>query len=105
MYKRQERYLSNLNCGETNGLLMGNYISLYFAEKKLSEISHLIEPVSYTHLDVYKRQLIDSLTVPLGEKSKADIRNMCNEMKEYGVATSELELYLLKDDELSLIHI
>lgn len=44
--------------------------------------------------------LIDSLTVPLGEKSKADIRNMCNEMKEYGVATSELELYLLKDDEL-----
>lgn len=44
--------------------------------------------------------LIDSLTVPLGEKSKADIRNMCNEMKEYGVATSELELYLLKDDEV-----
>lgn len=39
----EERYLSNLNCGETNGLLMGNYISLYFAEKKLSEISHLIE--------------------------------------------------------------
>ena len=36
----------------------------------------------------------------MGEKSKADMRNMCNEMKEYGVATSEFELYLLKDDEL-----
>ena len=43
--------------------------------------------VSYTHL----------------EKSKADIRNMCNEMKEYGGATSELELYLLKDDELEAV--
>ena len=34
-----DQYLSNLNFGATNGLLMGNYISLYFAEKNLSDIS------------------------------------------------------------------
>lgn len=39
----EERYLSNMNCGETNGLLMGNYISLYFAESILSKISASIE--------------------------------------------------------------
>lgn len=39
----EERYLSNMNTGATNGLLMGNYLSLYFAEKILSEISNDIE--------------------------------------------------------------
>jgi len=34
-----ELYLSNLNTGATNGLLMGNYISLYFAEMFLNNIS------------------------------------------------------------------
>lgn len=38
-----ERYLSNMNCGATNGLLMGNYLSLYFAERNLAEISHSLE--------------------------------------------------------------
>ncbi len=38
-----ERYLSNMNAGATNGLLMGNYLSLYFAEKNLAEISHSLE--------------------------------------------------------------
>lgn len=38
-----ERFLSNLNCGETNGLLMGNYLSLYFAEKNLAGISETLE--------------------------------------------------------------
>ncbi|SFC42281.1 hypothetical protein SAMN05421780_105166 [Flexibacter flexilis DSM 6793] len=38
-----ERFLSNLNIGATNGLLMGNYLSLYFAEKYLSKISKEIE--------------------------------------------------------------
>lgn len=38
-----ERYLTNLNLGNTNGLIMGNYISLYFAEKFLSKISRDIE--------------------------------------------------------------
>ena len=27
-----EQYLSNMNIGATNGLIMGNYLSLYFAE-------------------------------------------------------------------------
>lgn len=38
-----DSYLSNLNFGATNGLLMGNYISLYFAEKELSNISNSLE--------------------------------------------------------------
>ena len=38
-----ERYLTNLNNGGTNGLILGNYISLYFAESYLSNISHEIE--------------------------------------------------------------
>lgn len=35
----EERYLSNLNLGATNGLLMGNYLSLYFAEIFLNKIN------------------------------------------------------------------
>ncbi|MCW6110143.1 hypothetical protein [Clostridium sporogenes] len=38
-----ENYLTNLNLGNTNGLIMGNYISLYFAEKYLKDVSNEIE--------------------------------------------------------------
>ncbi|NKF08730.1 hypothetical protein J1C67_01920 [Clostridium gasigenes] len=41
--QEDERYLSNLNLGNTNGLIMGNYISLYFAEKYSKEISDEIQ--------------------------------------------------------------
>jgi hypothetical protein len=41
--KGDENYLTNLNSGNTNGLIMGNYISLYFAEKYLKDISDDIE--------------------------------------------------------------
>ena len=37
-----ERYITNLNKGATNGLIMGNYLSLYFAEDTLSKISEKI---------------------------------------------------------------
>jgi hypothetical protein len=33
-----ERFLSNMNLGATNGLIMGNYLSLYFAEVILKSI-------------------------------------------------------------------
>ena len=36
---RNEPYLTNLNLGATNGIIMGNYISLYFAEKYSTELS------------------------------------------------------------------
>lgn len=39
----EERYLSNMKLGATNGLLMGNYLSLYFAERNLASISNDIE--------------------------------------------------------------
>ncbi|WP_243186714.1 hypothetical protein [Clostridium intestinale] len=38
-----EKYLTNLNHGNTNGLIMGNYISLYFAEKYSKKISDKIQ--------------------------------------------------------------
>jgi hypothetical protein len=40
---KNERYLSNMNAGKTNGLIMGNYLSLYFAETNLMEISKQIQ--------------------------------------------------------------
>lgn len=38
-----ERFLTNLNLGNTNGLIMGNYLSLYFAELFLTKISNDIQ--------------------------------------------------------------
>lgn len=38
-----EHFLTNLNDGATNGLIMGNYISLYFAEQQLAELSNIIQ--------------------------------------------------------------
>lgn len=35
-----EKFIYNMNLGETNGLIMGNYLSLYLAEKYLTEISN-----------------------------------------------------------------
>ena len=43
MLGHNERFLTNMNAGGTNGLLLGNYISLYFAEAYLADISHEIE--------------------------------------------------------------
>jgi hypothetical protein len=34
-----EKYIYNMNLGATNGLIMGNYLSLYLAEKVLTKIS------------------------------------------------------------------
>ena len=44
----KETYLSNMNAGATNGLLMGNYLSLYFAERNLSKISNDLEETLLT---------------------------------------------------------
>ena len=38
-----DRYMTNLNNGATNGIIMGNYLSLYFAEQHLKRISERIE--------------------------------------------------------------
>ncbi|MDD7796306.1 hypothetical protein [Clostridium sp. 'White wine YQ'] len=37
--REKENFLTNMNLGATNGLIMGNYISLYFAELYLTKIS------------------------------------------------------------------
>lgn len=39
----KEEYLTNMNLGATNGLIIGNYLSLYFAELNLKNISDDIE--------------------------------------------------------------
>jgi hypothetical protein len=36
----KEVFLTNMNLGQTNGLIMGNYLSLYFAEYNLKNISN-----------------------------------------------------------------
>lgn len=41
--EHDERFLTNMNLGKTNGLIMGNYLSLYFAEVNLKKISSEIE--------------------------------------------------------------
>ncbi|ARD48488.1 hypothetical protein [Sporosarcina sp. P33] len=46
----EERFLSNMNLGKTNGLIMGNYLSLYFAESNLKNISKDIEEELRTSL-------------------------------------------------------
>lgn len=46
-----EQYLSNMNLGATNGLIMGNYLSLYFAEVNLNNIAIEIES-KITELDL-----------------------------------------------------
>lgn len=38
-----DRYITNLNLGATNGLIMGNYLSLFFAEQHLAKISEKIQ--------------------------------------------------------------
>lgn len=40
---QDERYLTNMNLGATNGLIMGNYLSLYFAELNSKHISDDLE--------------------------------------------------------------
>lgn len=39
----KEGYLTNMNLGATNGLIMGNYLSLYFAELNLKSISNELQ--------------------------------------------------------------
>lgn len=39
----KEGFLTNMNLGQTNGLIMGNYLSLYFAETNLKNISNDIK--------------------------------------------------------------
>ena len=39
----EDRYLTNMNNGATNGIIMGNYLSLYFAEQHLAKISKKID--------------------------------------------------------------
>ena len=48
----------------------------------------LIWPVSYTHLDVYKRQMYD-----ISRKSKIYIRNLSSLVQKYGVITGIVPFY------------
>ena len=41
--EHNEQFLTNMNAGKTNGLILGNYLSLYFAESNLKNISNDIE--------------------------------------------------------------
>ena len=62
VYKRQDYtyetwgHTSTLSFPKTNSTI----VSKYNTDGKLLEIVYSDSPVSYTHLDVYKRQIIDS---------------------------------------------
>lgn len=45
----KDRYITNLNNGATNGLIMGNYLSLYFAEQHLVRMSNDINQQLNSH--------------------------------------------------------
>lgn len=47
-----ERFLSSMNLGATNGLIMGNYLSLYFAEVYLNDICNdIVAAISNLNID------------------------------------------------------
>lgn len=48
----KENFLTNMNMGATNGIIMGNYVSLYFAEQHLAKISEDISSeIRANHID------------------------------------------------------
>ena len=56
----------------------------------------LVKPVSYTHLDVYKRQVIDSAATSREEIGNPPHRGTVNKLRELGIPLVP---------HLSLIHI
>lgn len=46
-----EKFFYNMNLGETNGLIMENYLSLYLAEKYLTEISNDLKK-SFSNMNI-----------------------------------------------------
>ena len=59
-------------------------------------------PVSYTHLDVYKRQFINNYTAFENLKTLASIRRRIDDNR---IRETLTEIGLDPDDKLSLIHI
>ncbi|ARK21171.1 hypothetical protein [Sporosarcina ureae] len=69
-----ESFLTNLNMGNTNGLIMGNYISLYFAEKYLKRISEEIqERLRVDQIDCYFSYFSDDFYFFCNKNDKGNI--------------------------------
>ncbi len=73
--------LTNMNKGATNGLIMGNYISLYFAEKYLTNISNDIESrISDENIDCYYSYYSDDFYFFCNEKDELLIKKIFDEV-------------------------
>ncbi|MGM9978164.1 MAG: RNA-directed DNA polymerase [Clostridium sp.] len=78
-----ERYLSNLNAGNTNGIIMGNYISLYFAEKYLKKISDSIRiKLENEHIDYSFSYFSDDFYFFCNKKDNEKIINIFDNILE-----------------------
>lgn len=69
-----EHFLTNLNSGATNGLIMGNYISLYFAEQQLAKIAEEIQnSLNEQHLNCEFNYFSDDFYFFCNDNDKTEI--------------------------------
>lgn len=86
-----ERYLTNMNSGATNGLIMGNYLSLYFAEQYSKNISIDIEnEISMKNIDCEFSYFSDDFYFFLNKNDKDSIIKIFEKVLEkYGLERNE----------------
>ena len=83
----------HFHCGTLEGLGIGDYdcgmvaagaLLQYLKETQKTSLSHMSRPVSYTHLDVYKRQGKDcakaaghlQVSMPIGESRPSELKEV-----------------------------
>lgn len=92
----EDRYLTTLNNGATNGLIMGNYLSLYFAEKHLAKISEDIRNlISERNIDCEYNYFSDDFYFFCNRRDKNEIISIFDKaLDKY-----DLERNIDKNDE------
>lgn len=77
----KDRYYSSMNNGDTNGLILGNYISLYFAEIMLKKISdELEEKIQQENINVTFSYFSDDFYFFCDKKDVEKIETIFNEV-------------------------
>ena len=92
----RENFLTNMNLGATNGFIMGNYLSLYFAEKYLAIISEDIKKALIdNNLDVKFSYFSDDFYFFCNKSEKEKVVNIFEKvLEEYSLERKEnIELW------------
>lgn len=77
----EDRYYSSMNKGLTNGLILGNYISLYFAEIMLKKIGDELEKKFLNkNIDVKFSYFSDDFYFFCDANNKETVKNIFNEV-------------------------